>query len=397
MKVGAILFDISNNTTAKKSPIVSLGTAWASIGGGTARRVKSIHELPNDVIWLTNLTYNNFFRVGLMRHPNFRSDGWLRTLFGQLVTELGVGFNQASPDETVSVISTISQRVINLARARHNIEPKSPRLNEDFAEVLETPRCNIDESCYSYFESIANHPSVCVIKTLNHNVSQPTLTVRRNRLRHAKDILSTSVPINGEWEMENIGDKGTDDSWLCSLENPFLVRCTLSNIKPVISEILSWGGGSSEIREWLTDVEWRTIRQYAKVNVKSVLYCNKIAASLGQGLLPDGMYDELSFTNGMVAEQIWTAFSIKQPFRSEKRYTAAAAWLRSTDRMIMFDLAQKLHSKGLNVLSYGVGNIVLRLPENGLMKALDIVTDLGLAPPLNITQRKNAMNNHEFA
>lgn len=387
MKTGAILFDLNNNTMTKRSPVVSLGNAWASIGGGTGRRVQSIHELPNDVLWLTNLTYSNFYRVGLHRHPNFRNDGWLRTLFSQLMTELGIGKRLTPPDQAVSIISALTQRVVDIANIRHGVIPNKSRLNEDFADALNTPRCAVEDCFYEAVETIANHPSVCVIKRVNPDINLPTLTLRRNRLRHAREVMATPVPILGKWELENVDGKPGDDQFLENIQNPFLVRCTLSSITPMVSEILSWGGGSKAIREWMSDVEWRVIRQYAKVSVKSVLHCTESATQIDPTLLPDGDYDGLSFTNGLVAEQLWTAFTIKQPYRSEKRYSAAAAWLRSADRMIMFDVALKLYGKGINVISYGVGNIVLRLPENSLLKTLDIAADTGLLPPLGILKQ----------
>lgn len=125
MRVGAILFDPSNNIVASDRTVVSLDSAWASISGGQARRVQSIHDLPSDVVWLTNLTYNNFYRAGLQKHPNFRYEGWLRTLFNQLVAELGIDLNNVSPDITVSTIATIAQRTVNVAQSRYAVSPKA--------------------------------------------------------------------------------------------------------------------------------------------------------------------------------------------------------------------------------------------------------------------------------
>lgn len=127
MRVGAILFDPNNNIVASDRTVVSLDSAWASIGGGQARRVQSIHDLPSDVLWLTNLTYNNFYRAGLQRHPNFRNEGWLRTLFNQLVAELGIDLNNVSPDITVSTIAAIAQRTVAVAKSRYEVHPKSKR------------------------------------------------------------------------------------------------------------------------------------------------------------------------------------------------------------------------------------------------------------------------------
>ena len=368
MRVGAILFDPNNNIVASDRTLVSLDSAWASIGGGQARRVQSIHDLPSDVLWLTNLTYNNFYRAGLQRHPNFRNEGWLRTLFNQLVAELGIDLNNVSPDITVSTIAAIAQRTVAVAKSRYEVHPKSKRLNEDFAIAMGAPRSALPDMFYSHF-----------------GAGLPTVTVRRNRLRHAREVLATPVPTDTGWELEKAVAPDRNDKWLESINTPFLVKCTVSNVKPMIAEVLSW--------EWLTDIEWRVVRQYGDVAVSAALICKNPAAPLPQAkLLPEGPLDELSFTYGLIAEQIWTAMTNKQHYKGDvSRYTAAAAWLRAADRMAMFDYAQKLYGRGLNVMSYGVGNVVLRYPENGLRRTLDIATDIGLMPPASKLAEAAAM------
>ena len=383
MRVGAILFDPNNNIIASDRTVVSLDNAWASISGGKARRVQSIHDLPSDVQWLTNLTYNNFYRAGLQRHPNFRNEGWLRTLFNQLIAELGIDSNSVTPDVTVSTISSIVQRLVTVATDRYGVETKSKRLNEDFAIAMGAPRSTLPDIFYNHFDAVADHPSVSVIHSTNYSAGLATVTVRRNRLRHAREVLATPVPCDTGWELEKIVARDRNDKWLETLNTPFLVKCTVSNVKPIIAEVLSWGSGSRNVRTWLTDIEWRIVRQYGDVTVSSALVCKNPATPLQQlDLLPNGPLDELSFTNGLIAEQIWTAMTNKQRYKGDSsRYTAAAAWLRSADRMVMFDYAQKLQARGLNVMSYGVGNVVLRYPENGLRRTLDIATDIGLMPP----------------
>lgn len=383
MRVGAVLFDPSCNIVAKDRTVVSLDNAWASISGGQARKVQSIHDLPSDVLWLTNLNYNNFYRAGLHKHPSFRNEGWLRTLFNQLSSEVGVDNGRVSPDVTVSTISAIAARAIDVSVKRYGVIPKSKRLNEDFSLAMKVQRSALPDDIYKFFDSIADHPSVSVINGNSYGSTLPTVTVRRNRLRHANDILSTPVPPDSGWEYEKIVGPKNGDKWLENIDTSFLVKCTLTNINPMIAEILSWGSGSREIREWLTDLEWRVVRRFADVSVNAALICRSRSQVLPQHqLLPKENIDELSFTLGLVAEQVWTAMTIKQSYRGEAlRYNAAAAWLRAADRMRMFDYAQKLYARGLNIMSYGVGNVVLRYPEGGLRKALDICLDTGLLPP----------------
>ena len=383
LKVGTIMFDSTNNRFDSERTIVSLENGWASVAGGEAKQVQSIHDLPNDVLWLTNLSYTNFYRAGLSRHPNFRADNWLRTTLNQLVAEIGVDPTTTPIHTTVEVVSAIAHRVVRAAIAQYKVAPTSATLNEDFASALNAPKSNLPGNIVEYFKPIAEHPFVKVIATTNYSAACPTVTLRRNRLVHAQQVLSTQVPIDTAWEFEQTVPPDRNDLWLESVKTPFLARCTVSNVNPMIAEILSWGSSSRNIRDWLTDIEWRIVRQYSDVTVDSALICKAPAFTLPQlQKLPQSAHAALSFSSGLIAEQIWTAMTLKQSVRGDThRYTAAAAWIRSADRMIMFEYAKKLHSRGVSVMSYGAGNVVAYYPEGGLRRVLDISTDIGLMPP----------------
>lgn len=383
MRVGAIIFDPNNKIFATDRNIVSLGNAWASIKGGQARRIQTVHELPTDVIWITSLHDTDFYRAGLQRHPNFRNSGWLRSQLHQIAAELGVDMHNAPPDVTASTIAAVAHRTVDIARSRYGVDIKGNRLNDDFGVALGAPRSNLPDNHYPNFEQSAKHTTVTVIHTTNYNATANTVTVRRNRLRHAVEIMDTPVPPDTGWEHEKSLGKDRTDHWLESVTTPFMVQCSIKNIDPMIAEILSWGSGAKNVREWLTDIEWRVVREHGDITVKSALICREPATRLSQAsLLPNEPLAELSFTYGLIAEQIWTSLTSLQPYKTgATRYTAAAAWLRAADRMIMFDYAQKLYARNLNVGSYGVGNIVLKYPEGGLRRTLDISTDLGLMPP----------------
>lgn len=384
MRIGAILFDSGDNIVGSDRTIVSINCGWASISGGPARRIQGINDLPSDVIWFTNLTYTNFFKAQLHKHPNFRNAEWLRTQFFQLVSELGVDMHSVSPHIAVSAIATIAQRVVDVAEKTYGVVPNSPRkFNDDFARMLGAPRSSLPNAIYGLFKPICEHPSVSVIKGVNYSQSLPSITLRRNRITHAREILSSQVPMDTGWEMESSVAPDGSDHWLEKIRTPFLVKCKVSNVKPMIAEVLSWGAGAKSPRLWLTDVEWRIVRQHGTVQVEDAIVCKNDYIQLPQAkCIPALKGAELSLTYCLIAENIWTALTNPQHHKGdETRFTAAAAWLRSVDRMIMFDYAQKLYGRGLDVMSYGVGNVVLRYPEGGLKRVLAIALDVGLIPP----------------
>lgn len=383
MRVGAVIFDLDNTIYGSDRSLFSLDRAWASIGGGRARRVQSPNELPTDVLWLTNLPYSVFAEARLNRNHSFRNDGWLRTSVAQLSMELGVHTDTIPAHETAEALADVTQRVVNVAERDFGVTPEHQyKLNEDFARVLGAPQPGVPDAHYKHFDPIARHPLVTVVQTISYGSRQPTITVRRNRVRHARDVLATPVPSETGWDHRSC-DPTASDHWLEQIDTPFLAHCSISNLKPMIAEVLSWGSGAQGRRDWLTDIEWREVRKHGTVSVKEVLISKSPAKHLPhRDQLPGAYCAELSTTYGLIAEQIWTSVTNSRKYKGdEQRFSAAAAWLRSADRMIMFDYAQRLHGLGMTVMSYGVGNVVLAYPDGALKRAINLSLRVGLLPP----------------
>lgn len=387
MRGGVVLFDSANNISAGDKTFASLDSGWCSIGGAHPVRVTSIHDLSSDVLWVTNLTEEQFYRAGLAGHPNFRSEGYLRSTIRHIYSELGVDPLHVSPDAVVRVLATVVQRTIDVATQRYGVALRSKKaLNEDFAVALGAPRSQIDAEMYSMFESCAQHAYVRTVITNNYLNNARALTLRRNRLVHARELLAHPVPQDTQWEyIPRHKLPATTEAIEALLERTttaFMVRGEVKNMNPMVAEVFSVGSGARVIRDWLTDIEWAQARQWAEIEYQGVLMCASPSAPLPQASkLPTDDYAALSYTSCLAAEQIWTAMTMRRGSREDLRYTAAAAWLRAKDRMAMFDYAQKLYSKGLTVSGYGVGIVVVLYPEGGLRHALDVTTDIGLLPP----------------
>ena len=136
MKIGAIFFDSANSSLGTTGDSSALGSGWASIAGSSPVRVQSIHDLPTDTIWLTNLTYSSLCQSKLNEHPNFRSDAWLKTPVKQLVAELGVDCGRNPVDTACVVISTLAHRVVDVSNVNYGVSPRSQSLVSDFAEAI---------------------------------------------------------------------------------------------------------------------------------------------------------------------------------------------------------------------------------------------------------------------
>lgn len=386
MKVGAILFDAVEKYGVYDGTVITPGSAWASIGGQKAKRIESIQKLPNDVIWFTNLKYSNFMKAGYHKFSNIRDEEWIKTAFHHLVNEIGIDSNKFPVSTSVEVIATIAQRVVDGAKSLLGVKPLSRMaINNDFALAMGAPRSVLADDIYSFFKPICKYESVNVIEKIPCSGLSQTIILRRNRVSHARDVMSTLCPSDFDWHMKQPTADNMNDSWLESIKTPFLVQCSISHVKPEIAGILSWGSGFRMRKDWLTDIEWRVVRKYGTLTIHQALICDSPATSLKQEhLVPKVPCAELSISYGLIAENIWTAMTLAQPHSSgEMRFTATAAWLRSADRMRMFDFAKRLSEHDLNVINYGSGRVVVRYPVGSLKRVLDIGLDVGLMPPGN--------------
>jgi len=382
-----VLFDSANNMIIGDKTFASLDSGWASISGENAARIGSIHELSSDVLWITNLTEEQFYRASLISHPNFRSEGYLRSTLRHIYSELGVDPQHVSADVVAKVLATVAQRSVDTARNQYGVKRLQRKaLNDEFAIVLAAPRSQIAHEVYEMFEGSAQHSYVRAVMQNTYMNNGQTLTLRRNRLMHARELMFAPVPPDGQWEYISKARlpaaKSDIEKMLEQSKTAFIVHCEVKNVSPIVADIFSVGSGSRSIRNWLTDTEWKIAREWADIEYNGLLLCGAESAPLAQSAaLPKGEYAALSFTCCLTAEQIWTAMTMKRGPKDDCRYTAAAAWLRARDRMAMFSYAQKLHAKGLNVWGYGGGNVVVLYPEGGLRNALDVSTDIGLLAP----------------
>jgi hypothetical protein len=384
MICGVAIFDLPE-TIDRKRDIKNLDSLWACVAGDEGKRLKNLHDLRSDVIWFTNLDANIFKTLKLYNLPNLRSETWLRTKFTQIQQELGLDESYVTAKVVTESISLIVQNIVDYALKHFNVNPLSQTFNADFAKVFNAPVSNLPDAWHTYFSPLVQHSIVAVVNSYARSNTSSFLTVKPNRLRHARDVLSTHVPLDVGWEQSVKIPNSKTNNWLENIKTPFLIRFSFSNINPDVAELLSWGAGSQVPREWMTDIEWRVLKDFCDIEIKDILINKNPGVILKQySMLPSGPYDELSYTCGLISELMWTSLTTKVTRKNNftsKHYTAAAAWLRSADRMIMFKHAQRLNAEGCNVSMYGAGMVSLTYPEGSLSHYLLKSTQNGLMPP----------------
>lgn len=380
--VGAILFD-DNHIQGTDSQIVAIDGMWVSRNGTAARRLTSIHDLPNDTIWFTNLNYKQMTATRLHAHPNFKGSDWLRIPMAVIMDEYGLNADSMTPNTSAEMLAMFAYRIVNTLSNEFGLQGigRKSRLVEDIVEAFKLPKPILPDLIYSAFEGISTHYNVATIHNMSFSSSMKRLRTTRNRLIHAREMLSLPLPPDTGWETDTQVAKDFSDDWLDKVTNPFLVKVRIHSMNPIMAETLSFGSGGNVIREWITDVEWREVRKYAQVDVLAAIHCRQESAvSPLLDKLPKGQFAQLSPTYCIIAEHFWLAHCQLRVVRTIKRHPAAAAYLRSMDRMVLFREAIKLHSRGLTIHQYGVGAMSVNYADNDLGRTISLCCEYGLLP-----------------
>jgi hypothetical protein len=386
MRIGVVLFDSANSLSGGDQTFLSLDQGWASVSGEQALRISSHAELAQDVLWITNLNEEQFFRAKLQNSTIYRAEGFLRSSLRNIYSELGVDPRFVAHDDVVQALSTIAQRVVTYCEDNLHVNIRSKAFVDDVALAIGAPKPQVADEFKDIVESCAQFTYTRPVKANNYINNGQFLTLRRNRVVHARHLLSLPVPPDTGWEYisrQKLPVERSDiESMLEQLDRPFMVRCSLTNVNPMVAEVFTVVSGAQVVREWITDEEWRIARLWADIDYRALLLCNDAPVEIAQrAALPASPLAPMSYTMGLVSELIWNAMSTKRGFKDAASYTAAAAWLRARDRMVMFDYAERLHAKGLRIWGYGGGNVVVVYPDGGLRHTLDVSTDMGLVPP----------------
>jgi hypothetical protein len=211
------------------------------------------------------------------------------------------------------------------------------------------------------------------------------VTLRFNRMTHAKRVMDMHFPepvwIYGSTEVSSGFQMSLDEA--LNEERPCLLNVTVdfNHKDSSVAQIIAFGhaargaSGRSLLRTWMTQHELRWMHKYANVQIVGAVIAQGRQELPEKIQLPkifysDPVYD-LSMPAGLLAEAHWRSLAesyFKPSVEGKVEVTPWAAWLRSQDRAICFELALSLHEQGFSVISYGNGSAVVsvepaRLPD----------------------------------
>lgn len=356
--------------------------AWYCTVDQPVSLVQSLQDLTPDTLWLTNLTHSELSKAGLEQAPHIRSNDFLQTSLSELSSELGL--DALSQEKRLPSLAHIVDRLLNHAQSHWKVAVQETKLTADVARTLQLPPCALPNNFYSSFRSTISHTARVSASPIKASAQTSSFIVRPNRLGYAQYILSHALPSDTQWEHEYKVRTDRSDNWLESVHTPFLIRCTLHPHHAHLQDFLFSNPLGQGRRHWLTDVEWRIIRQHGKVTVDAALICQQPAIPVEyKNQLVTTPYDALSISKGLFAEHLWVAHTLKQPYQlQEWRWSATAIWIRAIDRMKMFEYARLLKEQGIQAAHYGLGSLLITYPNQLRAHTAETVIKAGLLPPI---------------
>ncbi|MFK5949490.1 MAG: hypothetical protein QM500_12060 [Methylococcales bacterium] len=370
---------------------------WAAIGGSIGREpfsFESTGELSNDVIWLTNMDADLFFRAGLMKTPRFRHSQYLRTKLSSMILELGLK-NVDLPGQAI-ILANIFNNIMKITKFHIGISGAPINtLSTGLKQVIQ-PEIDVfspkvrdasSKACQSFVQCMKPY------ETLDEDSQIVSLVFHRQKYAH---VMKTYDLPTGNWEKASSVILAQSNEqlldWVCDHDKPCLIEVDIMRIDSDINHLLNYGSGAGvhikkaqngknwaglNQREWMTTPELKIIRKYTDLIVKDIL--------IGEGYIKNPIklpeWGGLSYSTGILNENIWV--SLTKDLTGKNAKTPQSAWLHSIDRMLCFLTAKKIEKSNFATIhSYGYGRITICIPDNNFKNLIDLAARIGMIAPM---------------
>lgn len=404
-KYGVVFFDDENDPAS----------GWASVGGGTPKRVSGPNELSTDVIWWTNMSYRSFFMTSeIWRLPWLRHDKYLVISPKDVLQEWGIDPKTVGSDYAVKFSALVFTRIMTLAfQIIKEVEPRAKEddvftgkmLREDLRKIL-------PDAEYPKGEAAAIMKSGTAWQEITRTTVRGMkgarwVMLRKPRLAYAMEILQTPVPY-GPFEFlsrRELRDKTKDKvKFVLDSTSPCMTEVSIQKIDGEIAPIYGFGNAierdKTTPRSWVAHPEFMVLSRFAELDVKSI-YAGEGYSVLAT-TLPDPVKDflsskhsEYSWCAGVIAETLWRAAALgedkgKQILDEDEERAQTSwqgAWYKSADKSNLFLDAMKLTDMGYSIVSYGIGWVRVIVQEEDIPELIKDGLTLGMMPLLNDTPK----------
>ena len=375
---------------------------WMSIEGRPATWFNAPKDLPQDVVWWTNLEPASAWSLG--RSTHIKPDGFLGLDWFALLSRWGRPIGPEAIKSAVSLWSELFTRLsyqldlwcAELAKPENPLEnpnnlpsPDWSWGEGDFQEALGR-RLGIPFSGGPNGVNSKSPPGFdnawCVQVyadwPANRIEGKRKLSLMLNPIKHAELIRNTRVPF-GSWRELSPGQWPLQDErkweWLeNNQEQPLLLRFdNQPQAQPAQDEFLrvSWGRrgrrfpGAPFETVWMTGEEALALRPYLVTAPTSVWIAEGWEAGPSPPWRVADSEDPLegcSMLCSLKEGAFWRSWAT--PLRNDKRLrptpSALAVWWRMADRMNCLKAAIVCQEEGLDVISYGNGQVIVAFDED---------------------------------
>lgn len=403
-RFGMVLFD---------SPDDPGGPAWIGIAGQKqAKRISGVHELSSDTIWLTNVPYGQFFKLGgsdIWRNPWLRHDKYLVVSPQDILKEWGYDPQLATATFVVTFVADVFSRIMRIAY--NLVRSTDPKLRMDRLFEGKTLRDDlrrlIPDAEYPQGEAAAMMKSGQAYTEFTSVTGQVPKNSRWVRLRMPRvsycwQMLQTPFP-EGPWE--HVGRKDLKNMlpdermrWVGESRQPIMAEVTLGSMKQEVAPIYGFGAATDKDkrvqRSWVAHPELPMLRRFAEVDVKSFWKGRELKPLVP--MLPEAVirflsdkYTDLSWSAGIVAETLWRAAALPEDkskagtrnVGSERPDTSwRGAWIKAADKAGLFMKALQLGEAGFAVRSYGIGWVLCAVAEEDIGMLVKDAASYGMMP-----------------
>ena len=401
---GCAWFDVEPGGDLTKAGI------WASVGGEPARRVHGIQSLDRHVLWWTNLTRPQVWKMG--RLERIKDENFLGPAWGTLLAE----HSQDGDAQSVALWSETMARLAEwLSEWVHQHEPTQPWewgegiLAETLAErwgwatspeQAPQPQPILNAA---YLESVEYLPPGGIQQWAGRRY----VTLSLPRVTHVGQMWLERSPAPGE-HFKRVPDallpRGIDAGlrWLQAQRQPLLVRIDHVDFMAGMTELgRVWMGQRGRrfpaaLMEpvWMTSEEALSLSEFARFEIESVYEGQHWHQETGPQVWteealksPLGVHSTMLGLLGHAAWQASASPTRSSHGRQRWAVTPRAVWQRAADRRACFEAARHLVDRGIPVAGYGQGQVVIAMdPAMDPVALAKTVRSAGLVLPRMLAQ-----------
>lgn len=375
------------------------GEGWSCRPGETPERITGVHDLANDLCWVTNLEYNAFMANNLSHLKHICQSQYFRQSLDFFLTDYGFkqGGNKAASEFLANHFNLTGLTGLNFL----GINPVISRNNYRYSQLIannislpiwkQSPR-GMPEALSDFIIENSTQQNQGMMGS--RGVKTTTMHCYFPRLTYFRWLLSQRVPSSMDWthlrtfdDGKIVGYKGgqiSNDKMLLGLHRisiknnslPFF-RITVLSQNKEYATFGAFGVGKSESRSWVTLPELLSLTRYAMVKIHEIyeLPAGKVSDHIE--LIDDlANIKDISVSHGLFMENL--AAAVMSPVN--KKETAVGAYLRAYDRAACLVAAEKFYQAGIRVGSYSMGRIVLMADESQRVHVQKVAVSFGLVP-----------------